>query len=313
MDTEIEVSDAQLQALDMAKGMMTLIEPERRAQMVAALMSDLPHARLAPGGSAANTIITAQQMGLTTAYSCSVASDRDGSQYVAALNEAGVVRHGRDRSAGHTGQCLVLITPDAERTLCTHLGVSQDLGADDVAWEALEAARWVYLEGYSVTSPPTFAAVKEAARRARGRVALSLSDPAIVAYFGEALRELLRADIALLFCNRAEAVTLTGSESVEQAAPLLFDHAREFVITLGGDGALVGAEGAITHVAGAAARPVDANGAGDTFAGAYLVARERGQTPAAAAAFANRAAAMVVSQFGPRLDTAACQSLLARL
>lgn len=317
VDTEIEVSDEDLQQLQVNKGLMTLADSDRQQQLLAQLEGHLVTARRASGGSAANTIIAASYFGASTFYSCKVATDENGDFYLKDLANAGVDYHqSLTREHGDTGKCLVMITPDAERSMVTYLGISETLSTAELHPEAIAAAEYLYLEGYLVTSATGRAAAIEAVRIARThgtRVALSLSDPGMVEFFRDGLLEMIGERVDMLFCNRDEAIGFTGAASLEDAAELLKQHAEYFAITLGPDGALVFDGYKSVRVASAPVKAIDSNGAGDMFAGAFLFAITSGQDFVEAAELANRAAGQVVSQFGPRLRAEQHQQILQAL
>ncbi|MGL4563727.1 MAG: adenosine kinase, partial [Halioglobus sp.] len=149
VDTEIKVQDEDLAQMNVDKGMMTLVDEVRQAQLLAHLQGHLVKASHASGGSAGNSMIATAQFGGPTFMSCKVAADRDGDIYVADLAAAGV-DHGLNgsRAAGTTGKCLVLITPDAERSMNTFLGISETLSVEDVHAAAIAASEYLYVEGY---------------------------------------------------------------------------------------------------------------------------------------------------------------------
>lgn len=195
----------------------------------------------------------------------------------------------------------------------TFLGISETLSTAEIDENALKASKYVYIEGYLVTSAtgrPAAIRLRELARRYGVRTALSLSDPAIVEYFHGGLTEMVGEGVDLLFCNRAEALKFTHSTTLEQAADRLRDKARAFAITLGAEGALVFNGRESFTVAAPKVAAVDSNGAGDMFAGAFLYALTQGSDFRAAAELAVRAAAQVVAQFGPRLRPEQHQPLL---
>lgn len=314
VDTEIEVSDQDLSALKVEKGLMTLADSERQQQLLATLEGHLITAKRASGGSAANTIIAASYFGANAFYSCKVAADENGDFYLNDLDKAGVDYHrSLSREIGDTGRCLVMVTPDAERTMVTYLGISETLSCQELHPEAIAAADYLYLEGYLVTSNSGRAAAIEAARIARiagTRVAVSLSDPGMVQFFRDGLLEMIGERVDLMFCNRDEAIGFTGAETIEEAGERLKQYTDAFAITLGAEGALVYDGIKTVEVASAPIVAIDSNGAGDMFAGAFLFAITHGYDFASAAQLANRAAGKVVSQFGPRLQPEQHQEIL---
>jgi sugar/nucleoside kinase (ribokinase family) len=315
VDTEITVGDKDLLEFDIAKGVMTLVDEERQYRLLELLSGHLVHAKRASGGSAANSVIAASYFGSRTFFSCKVAQDDNGIFYLHDLAQAGVdYPTAVVTSEGITGKCLVLITPDAERTMNTFLGISAALSRGEIDFEALQQSRFAYIEGYLVTSEtgrPAAIALREAAKSAGVKTAVSLSDSAIVSYFHEGLCQMLGDGVDLLFCNEAEALAFTQCTSLNDACEALKAWTKSFAITCGARGAVVFDGQQQTDVPGVRATAVDTNGAGDMFAGAFLHALVQGADYVAAARFANHAAAQVVSQFGPRLAPEQHAALLA--
>lgn len=306
VDTEIEVTDNDLQQLSVDKGLMTLVDEQRQSELVDHLSDHLTACRRASGGSAANTIIAVSCFGGKTFYSCKVADDDNGRFYLDDLGNAGVDYHTNGNLPnGITGKCLVLITPDAERSMNTYLGISETLSKTELNHDAIAQSEYLYLEGYLVTSETGRAAAilaREIAEQQGVKTALSLSDPGMVAFFKDGLQEMIGEQVDLLFCNSAEALGWTGTETVETAAEKLREIARTFVITLGAEGALVYNGSALIRIPPHPVTAVDTNGAGDMFAGAFLYAITQGHSHEVAGHLASMASASVVSQYGPRLD-----------
>jgi fructokinase len=305
VDVEYRVTDAFLERMSIGKGQMTLVDEAQQQQLIRALDTEFGLEKRASGGSAANTILAVAAFGGRSFYSCKVANDGFGDFYVHDLHAAGVSSNLKaERENGTTGTCVVMVTPDAERTMNTFLGITADVSIAEILPESLAHSRWFYIEGYLVTSDSARKAVLHARKIARDNqipIALTFSDPAMVRFFKAGLTELLDDGVDLLFCNEEEACLYSDTLSVEAALASLKTIARQIVITRGHQGAIIWHEGRLITIAPTAATPVDSNGAGDMFAGAYLFGLARGWSPERAGALASRAAAAVVSQFGPRL------------
>ncbi|WP_039915593.1 adenosine kinase [Cellvibrio mixtus] len=305
VDTEITLTDADLTTMAVAKGVMTLVDEARQHQLIDYLKNHLVASHKASGGSAANSIIAASYFGSRNFYSCKVANDENGQFYLDDIKAAGVTTPSHlVPPAGITGKCLVMITPDAERTMNTFLGISETLSVSELDINAIAQSHYVYIEGYLVTSPTGRAAAIELRKQAEAnntRTALSLSDPAMVQFFRDGLIEMIGNGVDLIFCNKDEAIGFTQTQNIEEASEALKKYCKQFAITCGGDGALVFDGKELIQVAGTPTKAVDTNGAGDMFAGAFLHAINHGKNFKTAAEFANKAAAKVVAQFGPRL------------
>ncbi|NNL56983.1 MAG: adenosine kinase [Pseudomonadales bacterium] len=305
VDTEIQVSDADLAALNVEKGMMTLVDPERRQQLLDHLEGHMVHSQRASGGSAGNTIIAASYFGANTFFSGKVANDDNGHFYMRDMAEAGVTTPALDHEEGITGKCLILITPDAERSMNTYLGASETLSARELDQQAIIATEYLYIESYLVTSPSGKQAAKTAREVALSngtKVALSFSDPGIVEHFRDGIIDIMGSKIDLVFCNRDEALSFAQTDDLDAAITELHKVCNEFVVTLGAAGALVYDGQQLHTVEGVRVDAVDTNGAGDMYAGAFLYGITNGMDHARAGRFASYAAAQVVAQYGPRLQ-----------
>lgn len=303
VDMEYSVDDAFLQAHDIAKGHMTLVDEARQAELIRQLDGLEP--RRGSGGSAANTLIAVSGFGGNAFYSCKVAADDTGEFFVRDLAAAGVATNAHDHSGqGTSGRCLVLVTPDAERTMNSFLGISSSLAEAELDEDALTASQCLYMEGYLCSSDSARAAViraRELARAQGVKLFATLSDPSMVEIFGDALREMIGPRVDHLFCNEEEALGWTGANSTAQAVEALRAQADTFCITLGARGSLVFDGNRVHEIAPEPVQAVDSNGAGDIYAGAFIYGLTHGLDHAGAGRLASRAAGRLVTRFGARL------------
>lgn len=306
VDMEFEVHDTFFSTHKIDKGLMTLVDEERQNYLLTALGSESKKRQC--GGSAANTIIAISQFGAKGYYSCKVAADATGDFYLNDLVESGVDTNlkSQARESGITGKCLVLITPDAERTMNTFLGITGSLSKVEVDAEAIKSSKYLYMEGYLVASPTG----KEAAIHARDiarahgvKTALTFSDVNMVKFFKDGLVEMVGEGLDLIFCNESEALAFAGTHSLMEAREALKKVAKNFVITLGENGAMIWDGTTFIDIEPYPVKAIDSNGAGDMYAGAFLYAVSQGHTCASAGKLASMAASKVVSKFGPRLLT----------
>ncbi|QIB66004.1 adenosine kinase [Kineobactrum salinum] len=308
VDTEVQVRDEELTRMGVERGLMTLVDEARQAELLGHLRDHLVKASHASGGSAGNSMIAAAQFGTPTFMSCKVADDTDGSIYLHDLEAAGVDHcMPGQRPPGTTGKCLVLISPDAERSMNTFLGISETLSVAQLDAQALADSRYLYIEGYLVTSPTGLAAAvraRELAEAAGVKTVLSFSDPGMVNYFREGMQAIIGRQLDLVFCNVEEALGWGRTEQLDEAIERLRQVARRFVITRGAEGALTWDGQRLEQIPPHRVQAVDSNGAGDMFAGAFLHALDRGEDFATAGRFASLAAGKVVANFGPRLPAA---------
>lgn len=304
VDMEYEVHDEFFNKHQIDKGLMTLVDEERQKYLLNSL-GTAPRKQQC-GGSAANTAIASAQLGAKTFYSCKVAKDPIGNFYFQDLQDNGVdsnLMH-QDREDGITGKCLVLITPDAERTMNTFLGITSTISKTQVDPDAIRQSKYMYMEGYLVASPTGKEAAIHARRIAEAagvKTALTFSDVNMVKFFNEGLREMIGEGVDLLFCNETEACSFTNTDDIIVAREKLKTIARAFVITLGENGAVIFDGEKFIDIEPYPVEAVDSNGAGDMYAGAFLYAITHDKNFASAGRLASMAASKVVSQFGPRL------------
>jgi len=316
VDTEYEVDDAFISKAGVGKGLMTLIDSDERKRLLNLLEVEHEHRAIkqAGGGSAANTMVAAAQLGANSFYSCKVASDETGDFFMSDLKIAGVYTNlDAGREEGITGKCISMVTPDAERTMTTNLGISETLSPNELNREALRNSTYLYIEGYLVTSPTAFEAVKETiniAKEAGVQVSLTLSDPAMVENFKASFDALAELGIDLIFCNEDEARLWTAASNRGEAMARLKTVCGKVVMTCGKEGALVFDGSEETMSVGIPTKAVDTTGAGDIFAGTFLFGLTHGMSFPACADLANKAASLLVSSFGARADQAALRGLL---
>lgn len=312
VDIEYRVSADDLAGLGVDKGVMTLVESDHQQRM----MDELHRQQVwrSAGGSAANTVIALSQLGARGFYSCKVADDDLGHLYTEDLETNGIATNARDCSEpGDTGRCLVMVTEDADRTMCTYLGITGELGRDAIVESALRDSEYLYIEGYLASSPTARDAVSHAraiAREAGTRIALSLSDPNVVRLFRDGLEEFIGDGVDLLFSNEEEALELSGSRDIEAALDVLAGQAGRFVVTRGPKPTLVHDGNGIMEVPAEPVTPLDTTGAGDMFAGAFLYALSRGWALDQATRFANHCAGRLIVEYGPRLPRETMRELL---
>lgn len=312
VDMEFEISDDFLNQNRIDKGVMTLVDENQQHQLIEQL--DAFEGNKASGGSAANTLIAVSSMGGSSYYSCKVADDDLGHFYLNDLKSAKVDCNMEGKhKGGITGKCLVMVTPDAERTMHTFLGVSSELSPYEVSEEAIKNSSYCYLEGYLTTSDTGKAANIEARTIAEAnnvKTALTFSDPFVVEFFREGFTETIGDGIDLLFCNEAEALSYTQKDSIEEAAEVIKTFSKTFAITLGAKGAAIYDGSELIHIQPNAVTAVDSNGAGDLFAGAFMYGLTHGKSFEEAGILASKASSIIVSQFGPRLKLDQYQSLI---
>lgn len=314
VDIFLELSDAEFQSLGFERGTMRLVERDEQQQLFSRFHDagnqgrhDL---RLVSGGSVANSIIGLTQLGGRSAFIGCVGDDRYGLHYAEEFEQLKINFAANILVGETTGTCLVIITPDAERTMRTCLAVSSHLSTQHVTAESIAQSEWLFIEGYVFANPDTGQhAIREAIRIAKQsgtKIALTCSDAFIPQVFGDVFREAL-AQSDLLFCNAVEAQSLTGTSDAASAFAALKQSVQSTVVTDGPHGAFVRFAGQETHVAAYDCEPKDLTGAGDMFAGAFLYGITHGLAPDVAARGANYLCMKVITQIGARLHAGAVE------
>ena len=316
VDTEVVVNDSFLNENEISKGLMTLVDEGRQKYLIDSLTTQSIPVKRSCGGSACNSVVAASRFGSSAFFSGKVADDEEGVFFVKDLKHSGVDFHQVDPSNGVTGKCLVMVTPDAERTMNTNLGASLELSYREIDETALANSDWLYIEGYVVTDDQRTSVARDAmafAKKNGVKTSLSLSDPFVIKVFSDNIKTIIGENgVDLIFCNGDEARSFTGTHTIEAAAEALKKYAKTFAITRGPGGSLVFDGDNLIHTPGVLSNAIDTNGAGDMFAGAFLHALISGREYSWAAQFANTASSIVVSSFGPRIKDIEYISLKSR-
>ena len=302
VDVLAHADDAYLDAQEMVKGAMTLIDEDRAEQLYAARIDRL----VVSGGSAANTIVGVASLGVSSAYIGKVKHDPLGQAFIADIRSTGVTFE--TRPAGHgpaTGRCFVYVTPDGERTMNTYLGASTYLAPPDVDEDLVRAATVVYLEGYMWDRPAAKAAFQKAGKVAHAagrRVALTLSDSFCVDRFRGEFIDLMRTKtVNTIFSNTDELLSLYETPHFDEALDSLRAENVLGIVTRSAKGCVV-VEGEATWEVPAfpAARLVDTTGAGDMFAAGFLAGLARDADMTTCRRLGALAAAEIIQHLGAR-------------
>jgi sugar/nucleoside kinase (ribokinase family) len=306
VDSEYEVTDAQLQAMGVDKRHMTLIDAPRRAELLSHLQAAT--GRRTGGGSAGNTVVALSQLGGKAFYSCRVADDELGAFYTQDLIDNGVATNliHTPLLAGQTGSCMVMVTPDAERSMSTFLGATAELDHTALHEDEIASSRIYYMEGYLAASPSGLHAAlqgRQIAKDAGVALATTLSDMSMINYCRTGLDAIIGDGVDYLFCNEEEAQVWCGTQDMAAICLQLSQLAQTVCLTRGPKGCVVLEGGRQTAVPTQAVQALDTNGAGDMFAGAFLYAITQGHSHSQSAWLANHAAGQVVSQYGNRLTS----------
>jgi sugar/nucleoside kinase (ribokinase family) len=303
-----------LERLALNKGTMTLIESSDADR----LYKEMGSGRETSGGSAANTLAGVASLGGRGAYIGKVRDDQLGKVFSHDIKAVGVDYRLRPATSGpSTARCLIFVTPDADRTMQTYLGVSVMLGPDDIDPQAIGDAQVTYLEGYLFDrdeAKEAFVKAAELAHAAGRKVALSLSDPFCVARHRASFRHLVEGHIDILFANHDEITSLFETDSFDKAVASVVGHVDIAAVTRGAQGSvIVTASERLEIPAEPVDKVVDTTGAGDLYAAGVLYGITQGYELQVAGRIGSICAAEVISHYGARPETSLAKLVKAKL
>lgn len=305
VDVETRVTDQFLSNNKVIKGCMTLVEAARQNELLDQLRQKIEHKSC--GGSLANSTIATANFGSKCYYSCQVADDEMGRFFHRDLIHQNI-QSSLDSDPlpkGDTGTCLAMITPDADRTMNTFLGIGGQVGPKQVNLAVAKSARICFLEGYLISSTHGKEALHIIAKNCsdNGNIcALSMSDPMLVKHFRNDFLALIDNGINLLFMNEDEAMELTQTDNLDDAISWLKAHIKQFVVTCGPKGSLSWDGETLFKTPVPKINQLDTIGAGDMFAGSFIHALLKDADFGTAATIACYCASLVVGQYGSRLE-----------
>jgi len=301
VDVLVQADDAFLSRHGLAKGTMTLIDAARADALYAVMGPGVE----ASGGSAGNTMAGIASLGGSGAYIGKVRNDQLGEVFRHDITAIGVRFATAPAHGGlPTARCLILVTPDAQRTMNTFLGACVDLGPEDIDHEIIAAAQVTYLEGYLFDPPRAQAAFRKAAELAHGagrKVALSLSDPFCVDRHRPEFRDLVAGHVDILFANEVEIGSLYETRDFDTALRAVRGHCEIAALTRSEKGSvIVTADAAHKVAAEKVAKLVDTTGAGDLYASGFLFGLTHGRDLATCGRLGSLCAAEAISHYGAR-------------
>jgi sugar/nucleoside kinase (ribokinase family) len=302
VDLLISVSDAFLSELPVRKGVMSLVESSA-IDKILAISDSTPEKR--GGGSIANALVCAASLGTESLFVTAVGNDELGAFYEEDLSRMDVSLAVPERDfSGGTGRCLVMVTPDAERTMLTYLGASSELALDDFPLNIVVGAGLLLLEGYLLDNPAIAGGLAQVARTVRKygtKVVFLLSDANLVLRHLDTIRSAILSSIDLVVCNEAELSALSSGKRVTDGIEYLKSFGLSGAVTLGAKGSFVFDPQTVARIDPVSIAPaVDTTGAGDAYAGAIAAGIAAGLDLAHAGSIASIAAGEVVTHFGAR-------------
>tara|TARA_B100000482_G_scaffold70025_1_gene49166 strand:+ start:52 stop:1047 length:996 start_codon:yes stop_codon:yes gene_type:complete len=304
LDYEYKVNDSVLKELELEKGCMLLNEYDKHSKLHQSLKKMRPPEKIIPGGSVANSVFAMAQYNDKVCFSGKVSDDESGKNFIECLNKSGVETFISKLDNNKSGECLVLITPDNERTMNTFLGSSSLLSIDDIDNQSIKDSEYLLIEGYLVTSDETMNVSIEAlaiAQENNTKSVITLSDPNIVKYFRDNLLKLFNNKSHIIFCNEQEALNFSETTNLSQAQNFLKEITDIYIITLGSKGAIC-YDGTDTYkVEGLDVDSKDFTGAGDMFLGSFMHKYDDGNF-LESLSFANFSASKIIQIYGAKFN-----------
>ncbi len=301
VDVIAQSDDAFLEEQGLRKGAMTLLDLDAATH----LYSLMPPGTESSGGSAGNTMAGIASLGGRGVYIGKVADDELGEVFIHDIRAIGVEYHTNPAARSKpTARCLILVTPDAQRTMNTYLGACVDLGPEDIEEDLIRNSKVTYLEGY-LWDPPrakeAFVKACDLAHEADRKVALSLSDAFCVERHRDSFLDLVDGHVDILFANESEILSLYQTDDFEQASERVRSQVEVAALTRGAAGSVVFApEGRFEVPAEPVERVIDTTGAGDLYAAGFLYGYTQGRSPAESGRLGSIAAGEVIGHYGAR-------------
>ena len=301
VDVITQSTDAFLTEMGIEKGIMQLVETERSEELFSAMDERVQ----TPGGSVANTIAGIGSLGLATGFIGRVRDDELGHFYADAMTREGIDFVNAPVAGGElpTSRSMIFVSPDGERSMNTYLGISAELGPDDVDESIAAGAEVVFLEGYLFDKDKgkdAFIRTARACRAAGGKAGIAISDPFCVERHRADFVNLIENELDFVIGNEAEIRSLYQDNDLEADLARVAAACPLVVCTRSGDGVSIIHKGERTDIPVNKIVPVDATGAGDQFAAGFLFGLVSGRDMATCGAMGNVCAAEVISHVGPR-------------
>ena len=304
LDYEYKVNDKILNDLKLEKGCMLLNEYEQHFALHEKLKAMRPPEKIIPGGSVANSVYAMAQFSDNVCFSGKVSDDESGINFINCLNESGVDAHVSKIKDQRSGECLVLITPDNERTMNTFLGSSSLLSDNDISKESIQNSDYLLIEGYLVTSDLTLnvgIAAIDIANENDTKTVITLSDPNIVSFFRDNMMKLFNKKSHIVFCNEQEALNFSQADNLKDAEVFLKKLTDMYIITRGPKGAICFDGINDYKITGNQVTSKDFTGAGDMFLGAFMH-KYIGDNVLESMKFANYCASKIIQIYGAKFS-----------
>ncbi len=304
VDVIVDVEDKYLEDQNIRKGMMSLVD----LKTIENISDTIEIKTTVSGGSVANSIVALAQNGMNTAFIGKVSNDEIGSKFIDGLKSENVTFACKAQSDdSKSGRCIVMVTPDAQRTMSTYLGISQKLNSGDINQDVIKNSSITYLEGYLWDLDDAQVAIKHAtdyAKSSGNLVAFSVSDVFCIERFRDSFRSMIDSNVDIVFANKEEIKSLYENDNIEEITKILSQQERIYAITMGEEGALI-IKGDETYKIEAQKieNLIDTTGAGDLFAAGFLEHFIKNESLESCGSRGVEMASRVIQQYGARLKT----------
>ena len=305
VDVICQVEDNIISDLNLSKGSMTLIEESQ----IQNIRSNFTNPLITSGGSVCNTVHELNFGSHEASFYGKVSDDEYGNAFIQDLEKANISFKGVSRKSDlPTGCCNILVSPDGERTMATHIGIGSQLQPDEVSENILDNIDHMYMESYLWDHELTKKTLKKFGDIARSKnieISLSLSDPFCVDRHRDELNNFIKENVDLVFCNFDEAKMFSQSETMADVSSFFKDYGKKIVMTSGAEGAYFFYNDDVSHQPSKKIENVvDTTGAGDNFAAGFLDFYLSGKSVDEALINGNTRAVEVIQQLGPRIKRA---------
>ncbi len=302
VDVITDVNDEFLNQQELRKGLMSLVDLDS----IKNLSEKIEIKANVSGGSVANSIVALAQNNINTAFIGKVGEDEFGNSFIRGLEKEKVVFANTAQSdESETGRCLVMVTPDAQRTMSTYLGISQKLNANDINQDVISHSKITYLEGYLWDLDDAQEAIKKAIKIAKDAgklVAFSVSDVFCIERFRDSFLNLVNHEANIIFANEEEVKSLYQKDNLEDCLKIIKQYDKIFAITLGDKGAIIVQKGEVTEIkAKRIEKLIDTTGAGDLFAAGFLLGYIKGMNLEYCGNEGVKFASKIIQIYGARL------------
>lgn len=303
VDVIADVNNDFLENNKLRKGLMSLVDLES----IKSISKNIEIKATVSGGSVANSIVALAQNNIKTAFIGKVGKDKIGNSFIEGLQKEKVTFTGTANSdESETGRCLVMVTPDAQRTMSTYLGISQKLTANDIDEDVISHSNIVYLEGYLWDLDDAQMAIKKAislAKKNHKLVAFSVSDVFCIERFRDSFKDLVNNEADLIFANEEEIKSLFEKSDLNECLKMIKEKEKVFAITLGEKGAVIAHKGDIHNIESQKIDNLtDTTGAGDLFAAGFLLKYISGSNLIECGKEGVNFASQIIQVYGARLN-----------